>query len=282
MRQILLGRTTGLIALSLSFWLAAAPGVRAEEARPWSLDGVAELGMLAPLAHSIQFGKQGTEIDYVDEGAQDNLYFVSRFALELGIRERHKVIFLYQPLSLQTRETAAEDIRVDDTVFKAGTPMVFTYGFPFYRASYLYDLASASNLDLEIGASMQIRNATIDFASADGTQLVSKRNIGPVPELKFRATYRFDAGPWVGTEIDGMYAPVSYLNGDNNGVVGAILDASIRAGIPLSDRLDAWLNVRYLGGGAEGTSDNEKSGDGFTANWLHFLTATAGFTLGIF
>jgi len=238
--------------------------------------------MLAPLAHTIQFGKQGTAIDYVNDGAQDNLYFASRFALELELKRRLTSILLNQPLFLQTRETAREDIRVDDTIFSAGTPMVFTYGFPFYRASYLYDLASSDNLEIEIGASLQIRNATIEFASADGTQLVSKRNIGPVPELKFRAVYRFDAGLWVGTELDGMYAPVSYLNGDNNGVIGAILDASVRTGIPLSDRLDAWLNVRYLGGGAEGTSDNIDSGDGYTSNWLHFLTATAGFTLSLF
>jgi len=35
------------------------------------------------------------------------------------------------------------------------------------------------------------------------------------------------------------------------------------------------------GGGAEGTGDGIDSGDGYTGNWLHSLTAAAGFTLSL-
>ena len=219
----------------------SAPEGSETSVKGYSLRGVAEMGFLAPLAHTIQFGKDGTDFDYVDKGAQDNLYFTGRLSLELDVAKRHTLIFVYQPLELKTRETLDESIRVDGTDFSQGTPMVFTYGFPFYRLSYLYDLADDPKLDLAIGGSLQIRNATIDFASADGTLLRSNRNVGPVPELKVRARYIWESGFWLGTEIDGMYAPVSYLNGDNNGVVGAILDASLRAGLILDERSEVWF-----------------------------------------
>ncbi len=75
-----------------------------------------------------------------------------------------------------------------------------------------------------------------------------------------------------------MYAPVSYLNGSDNEVVGAILDASLRTGVKITDQVTGFLNLRYLGGGAVGTSDDvDGPGDGYVRNWLHFGTTSAGF-----
>ena len=79
-------------------------------------------------------------------------------------------------------------------------------------------------------------------------------------------------------EADGIYAPVSYLNGSDNEIVGAILDASLRLGYEIQKPVSAFANLRYLGGGAVGTSDNnEGPGDGYVKNWLNFLTVSAGF-----
>ena len=71
---------------------------------------------------------------------------------------------------------------------------------------------------------------------------------------------------------------MSYINGSDNEVVGAILDASLRTGVQVSDPVKAFFNLRYLGGGAVGTSDDDDGpGDGYVRNWLHFLTVSAGF-----
>jgi hypothetical protein len=104
-----------------------------------------------------------------------------------------------------------------------------------------------------------------------------------VPVLKARGRYTFDNGVWLGTEIDGFYAPISYLNGSDEEVTGAILDASLRAGLPvLRGRGETFLNVRYLGGGAVGTSsDSVDPGDGFVENWLHFITVSLGATFAL-
>jgi len=52
----------------------------------------------------------------------------------------------------------------------------------------------------------------------------------------------------------------------------------LRAGVSIVDHVDGFLNLRYLGGGAVGTSDNDDGpGDGYVRNWLHFGTVTVGF-----
>ncbi len=268
-----------MVLVSLALGSPAAAQEQDETYPGYGLTAAAELGFLAALSHKFQNGADGTYFDYVEDGGQDTLYFIGRASLELELKRRHTVIFLYQPLSIETDEVLASDLVVDDETFKAGTPMRFRYDFPFYRVSYLYDFFDAPGLEVALGGSLQIRNATINFTSVDGTQQRTNRSVGPVPALKFRARYTFGNGLFVGTEMDGMYAPVSYLNGDDNEVVGAILDASLRAGVKVTDRIDAFLNLRYLGGGAEGYSDNDKYGDGYNKNWLHFMTTTAGFTV---
>lgn len=250
---------------------------------PIEVKAVAELGTLAPVAHTVQFDKTGTVFDYVNEGGQDNLFLFSRISLEMAIDRRHTVILLYQPLNIETAVVLQNDLSLDKQLFPAGTPMDLRYGFDFYRASYLYDFWYADpDRELAIGGSLQLRNATIDFTSADGTMRRTNRDVGPVPLVKFRIKHTFKTGWWIGGEIDGIYAPVKYLNGSNTDVVGALLDANFRVGIPINESSGMFLNLRYLGGGAEGTSQNNPGpGDGFTANWLHFLTLSAGAELKI-
>lgn len=106
-----------------------------------------------------------------------------------------------------------------------------------------------------------------------------KENV--VPALKIRSRIKLNKLVYVELEADGIYAPVSYLNGSDNEVIGAILDASLRAGVRLVDPVDAFLNVRYLGGGAVGTSDIDGPGDDCVRNWLNFLTVSVGFVYNI-
>jgi hypothetical protein len=245
------------------------------------LSATAEFGFLAVAAHDIQFSQSGTSFDYVDDGGQDVLFAVSRFSADLQLRNRHTVTLLYQPLRLETSALLSEDLSVDSLVFPAGTAMDFLYDFPFFRISWMYDLLRSERQELGLGLSLQIRNATIVFSSRDGTLYRDNRDIGPVPVLKLRGRYTFKNDVWVGTEIDGFYAPISYLNGSDEEVTGAILDASLRAGIPvLRKHGDLFMNVRYLGGGAVGTSEDDPGpGDGYVENWLHFITVTLGATI---
>lgn len=236
----------------------------------------AELGFLGVPAHSIQFSKDGSPIDYVAQGGQDVLFTFARASADLSVG-RHTFILLFQPLELKGREQLREDVVIDEQLFPTGTVVDFRYSFPFYRFSYLNDLLPTSPDELAIGLSLQLRNATIDFSSVDGTLFRANRNVGPVPILKVRARKELTGGYFVGAEADGFYAPIKYLNGGDADVVGSILDASVRGGVKLRPGVEAFVNVRYVGGGAEGTNPNgDLPGDGFTSNWLHLVAVSLG------
>jgi hypothetical protein len=241
---------------------------------------VSELGFADVLKHTVQFSKNGSEFDYVKEGGQDILFQYFRLSVEGTIKRRHTIIFLYAPLDLQTNVRLERDVSIDEETFAAGSALDTRYNFPVFRISYLYDLLDDRDDELAFGASLQLRNAIIDFTSADGTKRRTNRNVGPVPVLKLRARKTFDSGLWIGAEIDGFYANIRYINGGDEDILGAVLDANARVGVALTEDLDAFFNVRYFGGGGEGTNtDDTGPGDGFTKNWLHVSTITVGFIL---
>ncbi len=245
------------------------------------ISGTVETGFLAVLDHKIQLSKDGTYFDYGKEGGQDVLSAVTRFSLDWRISPKHCITLLYQPLALESREVLRRDVRFDGLLYPAGTNLLCRYYFPYYRVSYLRDFSPLPEKETAIGLSLQIRNATIEFESLDGTLLRVNHNIGPVPVIKVRLRRPLGQAFWWGAEADGFYAPISYLNGSNTEVTGAILDASARAGFKVSDRSDVFMNMRYLGGGAVGQSkDIGDLGDGYVKNWLHFMTVTAGFSHG--
>ena len=143
------------------------------------------------------------------------------------------------------------------------------------------DVLQAEDSELSLGFSMQIRNATIDMETADGEFRDTTRDIGLVPLFKAKGRFdRREEGYWWGFEADGAYAPIKYINGDTSDVVGALLDGSIRVGYYAKRGIEPFLNLRYVGGGAEGTSNVPDPGeDGFNANWLHFGVLSLGVML---
>jgi len=242
-----------------------------------------EYGFLGVIAHQVQFSKNNTNFDYVKEGGQKNLFAIGKFSTDFQFNPQHSAVFLYQPLGLESQATLAREIKQDNVTFAQNTPMKFLYDFPFFRGSYLYDFNPDSFEELAVGASLQLRNATIEFQSLDGKNFVSRRDVGPVPALKFRSRNRIGDKFWFGSEIDGFYAPIRYLNGGSTDVVGAILDANIRIGANLSDKYYPYLNLRYIGGGGMGTSPKKQlASDGYSDNWLNFLVVTLGISTSLF
>jgi hypothetical protein len=250
----------------------------APASEPIQFRAIAEVGFLSVLSHEIQFGKNGTDFDYVKNGGQDVLFPATRFSVEMDLGRRNTFILLYQPLRLETQDLLKEEVTVDNLTFPDSAGIKCLYNFPFYRASYLRELlADNKRFKVAIGLSLQIRNATISFESLDGTGYRTNRDVGLVPALKVRGQANLTDRYFVGLEADGIYAPVSYLNGSSNEVVGAILDGSIRGGAKVKMGT-LFVNARYLGGGATGTSTQSVwPGDGYVKNWLHFLIISTGF-----
>ena len=246
--------------------------------------GVAEVGFTSVLAHHIQLGNSGTYFDYVKEGGQDVLFPTFRFSLEMDVNKKNTFIILYQPLRIETQAVLQNNTIFNGVLFPANTGVKALYNFPFYRFSYLRELASNNEkFKFALGLTLQIRNATISFESNDGLLYTDNRGTGPVPALKIRTKYNFTPKFYTELEADGIYAPVSYLNGSDNEIVGAILDASLRFGAEMTDFSNIFLNFRYLGGGATGTDTGADvwPGDGYVNNWLNFFNVSAGFVIKI-
>ena len=261
-----------------------APKYQATLQRPptveWTLS--AELGFLVVASHIVQLSQDGSRFDYRAQGGQDVLFPFFRLSTDLKFKGRHIITFLYQPLKLEGQTVLNEDVVFDGVTFPSGTALNSSYGFPFWRVGYAYDFLRRPGDEVSLGFGLQIRNATIVFTSADGSLRADRRDVGPVPLIKFRGRWAFDNGVWWGTEIDGLYAPISGINGSDEEVTGAILDASLRVGYDFTDRVSGFFNVRYLGGGAEGTEQNPTPpSDGFTKNWLHFVTLSLGVELRV-
>ncbi len=242
---------------------------------------ISEIGFISVLAHKIQLGENGTYFDYVKDGGQDVLFPSSRFSVELNVNKKNTFIFLYQPLRIETQSLLRNDLIANGITFPASTGINSLYNFPFYRFSYLREMTKDNEkFNLAIGLSLQIRNATISFESTDGGLYTDNRGIGPVPALKIRSKLKINECFYSEIEADGIYAPVSYLNGSDNEIVGAILDASLRFGAEVNVLTNMFLNIRYLGGGATGTDIGDVwPGDGYVKNWLNFLNVSAGFVL---
>ncbi|MDG5814630.1 hypothetical protein QA601_06055 [Chitinispirillales bacterium ANBcel5] len=240
-----------------------------------------EYGFLGVISHIAQFSEDGTEIDYRDEGAQDILFPFSRIQVAVSTHP-HRFFLLYQPLEITTVENAQRDLLIDEEVFEENTPIRFKYSFPFYRAGYTYSFTDPfSRFQFAAGGALQIRNANISFTSLDGNQLRTNRDVGLVPLLRIISSWRINPDWLLQTEIDGIYAPVRYLNLSDTDVEGAFIDANLRAIYAGAGFVSVYSNIRYLAGGAEGTSDPNGPGDGFVRNWLQFLTLSLGLSLSI-
>jgi hypothetical protein len=261
-----------LVAL-LATLAAASPAAEPDRRARVELD--AEVGFLAPLSHTIQFGQDGDEVNYIREGGQNNLFPFVRPTARLTWRKA-RFTAVWQPLDLRTTAIPERDLQINARLFPADRPIDFRYGFSFWRLSWEQQVLDKPRTQLHFGLGLQIRNATISFLSTDGTLGEVQRDIGPVPLLEGQLRHQLEGGGFLEAEVDGFYAPIKYLNGRDVDVEGAIADIQLRGGVPLSDAADGWLGVRYLGGGASGTGTPEGTGDGFTANWLHTMTITLG------
>lgn len=267
--------------LAALFTLAlAAPALAAPDGDPppWRLDLHAELGSLWVGHHTIKLDRDGSDIDYVDDLGQENLVPFARASADVYLGEHHVITLLYQPLEIVSTRTLARDLTIDDQVFPEGAAVRSTYSFPFARISYMYDFTAGRD-ELAVGLSLQLRNATIEFEQLDGPAFRSRRDVGPVPVIKLRWRQGFADGAFVGVEVDGFYAPIKYLNGGETDVEGAIVDASLRAGLELPRDVEAFLNLRWLGGGASGGGeDDDNPGDNYNENWLSFFSLSLGLT----
>jgi hypothetical protein len=248
-----------------------------------------EYGWVGVLDHHYRSGAGGTDFNFVTMGGQDTLFPYQRYSAEVVLGGQNRVTFLYQPLTLNTRTVAGRNgttqpVVIDDATFIDGTPIDITYGFDFWRVSWLYDFARSSKSILGAGVSLQIRNASIVFTSADSApnHRAVQQNIGLVPILKARAAHWFTPRFGLDFEADGFYASSAIFNGSGNPFEGWIWDAALSAKTRFTANTSAFLTVRSIGGGASGSNAySYKSATTSVNPETYNALATIAVTLGV-
>ena len=248
----------------------------------------AEMGALSVVHHTYQVGENGDAFNFRTQGGQDILFPFTRFQAGMLIKDRHLVELLYQPLTIVTKVPFEGPVGMDGK--KLDGPMELTYGFPFYRATYGFDLLKDSRAQFFVGGVIQLRNASIIFAQLDGdsedndSEMVTSQNVGPVPALFIRGRYEFPSGLHLQGEATGIFASSRFINGANFEFEGSLLDASLRAGYGLKNDTDVFGVVRFIGGTASGTSESNRDrwsvpDETFTENRLAIVSVSIGAAL---
>jgi hypothetical protein len=209
-----------------------------------------------------RYGENGTRYGAAEVGQQRNLAVALRLAIEARIG-RHTVIATWAPLDLTTRTTFTRDFTFQTTTFANGSVVDHRYLFDGYRLSYLFGLVQTSRFTLGVGASLQVRNASVEFRTVDTspTQFAVERDIGLVGAIRVRA--RFDA------EVLYAQADVDFFNTFGLGLPAGIHDVALTLGIPVIPGVDFLLRLRLVGGGADVPGRN-------LFNWGNFGFAVIG------
>jgi hypothetical protein len=221
-----------------------------------------EVGAAYLFQNDGRYGADGSKYTAAEVGQQRNLAVALRLAIEARVG-RHTLIATWAPLDLTTRSTLTRDLTFQTTTFADRSVVDHRYLFDGYRLSYLFGLVRGSRFTLGVGASIQVRNASVEFRTVDtSTALFAvERDIGLVGALKVRA--RFDAG------ILYAQADIDFFNTFGLGLPAGIHDVALTLGVPIVPGLDFLLRLRLVGGGADVPSRN-------IFNWGNFGFAVLG------
>jgi len=145
-------------------------------------------------------------------------------------------------------------------------------------------LLEDKNRILAVGAALQIRNASIVFKAADGSNITVSQNVGLVPALNIYSRWELPSGINLSLDITGSYASSALINGASFDFEGSLLDASLRMGYRLKNQMEIFSNLRFLGGTSKGISEYpntawSQSVEQYTSNNLGTFSATLGLTI---
>lgn len=241
--------------------------------------GKFEYGFFSVLSHKSQWGKQGSEFNYVLDGGQDLLFPTWRVELGASSGRYHRFSFLYQPIFLETEVVLKKDLRIDDIVFARNTDLLVTYDFPFYRFSYWYLISASEVTNFWLGGGLQIRNANIKFRDRRGSLAFRTSSLGPVPLVNLLLESRLSDRTTLYAALSGFWAPIKYLNGGKTDVNGWIYEFEPQIKLELDGAWSCFAGLRILGGGAVGNAREKRlSGGTLTKDTIVTSSLTAGAT----
>jgi hypothetical protein len=179
----------------------------------------------------------GTLFSLSEELAADPGYYV-RVRLGYEWRSRHTISIFAAPLTLKASGSVDRPILFNGDDFAAGVPLAGRFKFNSYRLTYRYDFVRGRRWRVGAGLTVKVRDAAISLEG--GGKSSEKTNVGFVPLLNFRASWRFYRNWSLMLEGDAAAAKQ-----------GRAEDVQLTLQYRLSDRLTLRAGYRLLEGGAD-------------------------------
>ena len=161
-----------------------------------------------------------------------------RASVNWDIGRRFSLRFVAAPLSTATDFVPTSAVLFQEVTFQPGESVTTDYRFDTYRVTGSWRFAPASAWQLKVGATLLLRDATIELSSASAR--AEKSNTGVVPLLYGAA--RWQATPRFALEAEADAAAASQ---------GRAIDASLKGAWAVSPHTELQLGLRVLDGGAD-------------------------------
>jgi hypothetical protein len=182
-------RTHPLAALVMPLGVLLALSSEASTGLPWALEF--EAAMVSVSRNDVRIpGNTGTRFSLVrDLKTVDDVAF--RLRLGRRLKGRHHLSVLYAPLKLHSSGRPGFGITFSGREFAADAHLDAVYKFNSYRATWRYDAIGTDRLDLSVGLTGKIRDASIELS--DGETVARKDNVGFVPLVHLKLDWRWSA-----------------------------------------------------------------------------------------
>lgn len=164
--------------------LISLQGLSASAIR-WRLD--AETGVAWSGYNDVRIpGDAGTKFSLSRDLDADPAAFL-RLRLDRRIGRRGRLSLLLAPLKLRAAGSFDRPVAFAGSVFPAGTAIRAKYVFNSYRLTYAHRFVDKAAWTLDLGLTVKVRDAVIRLEG--GGREAEKKNIGPVPLIRFALTW---------------------------------------------------------------------------------------------
>lgn len=187
------------------------------------------------------------EFDHFNQGP----FFHYRLDFIYKFNDKHALRGVYAPFNIRVSDKITAPVSFNNQTFAAGQDLTINYKFNSYRLGYLYKLYDSSSLVFNIGATLKVRDAKIEFVQ--NSTKTKYDNVGLVPLLFVSLDYEMSNSWNLHSDMDFAAAPQ-----------GRAIDLTVKARKELSKNSQLGFGVRSLEGGA----DNDKV---YTFSWFNYL-----------
>jgi hypothetical protein len=170
------------------------------------------------------------------------------------VSERHSLRLLLAPLSVDGTGVPGTSLTFAGAVYAPGSPIAATYTFNSYRLTYRWQFHEGARANAWLGFTAKIRDASI--ALAQGATSSRKDDLGFVPLLHLAAEWQPGSRWRLSFDADALA-----------GGPGRAVDAALKLGYDVSDRLSIRGGYRTVEGGADVESV-------YNFAWLHYAVAS--------